>query len=202
MVSTGPAASNRYRPDALRLAPATTDTAYKALDLARERGATTLNYDPVSLGLGVTSALSRAEGYDVATQGINVGVPPGNEVWPDGRTAKEMFKNLKIELWWKARGRFQRTHEYITEGVAHPLEDLIALPRHPKLVSQISLPRWFRDERGKLVAESKDQLRSRGIQSPDFAEALMLTLVAPVLEDLSGAQVGAGSGLIGADFPM
>jgi len=43
------------------------------------------------------------------------------------------------------------------------------------MAPQISLVKWFRNEKGKIVIEKKEQLASRGISSPDHAEALMLT---------------------------
>jgi hypothetical protein len=41
-------------------------------------------------------------------------------------------------------------------------------------VSQLSSIRWKSNLRGKIVIESKDELKKRGIKSPDRAEAVML----------------------------
>ncbi len=146
----------------------------------------------MGVGHGVTAVLARHQQDNLFCRGVNVGANPTTDVWPDGRQSGDMFKNLKAELWWKARTHFQRAYEHVVEEVAHDPSDMIAIPRHPALVNQLSLPRWFRDERGKIVMESKQQLLSRGIRSPDYADAFVLTLAGPIQEDWTGAQLGAG----------
>jgi hypothetical protein len=39
----------------------------------------------------------------------------------------------------------------------------------------MSLVKWGKNERGKIVIEKKEALQRRGIASPDHADALMLT---------------------------
>jgi hypothetical protein len=100
-----------------------------------------------------------------------------------------MFGNSKAEVWWLCRTALQRTHEHVLHlegkegGRAHPLTDLLALPSGDKesdaLCLQLSLVKWGRNERGKIVIEKKEELRRRGIASPDHADALMLTFVDP-----------------------
>ncbi len=46
----------------------------------------------------------------------------------------------------------------------------------------MSLVKWGKNERGKIVIEKKDALQRRGIASPDHADALMLTYVDPPRE--------------------
>jgi hypothetical protein len=101
-----------------------------------------------------------------------------------------MFGNLKAEIWWKCRVAAQDTHAHVRwlkgdpEGKeADNLTDLLALPsgdyESDTLCFQLSLVKWLRNEKGKIVIESKDALARRGIPSPDYAEALMLTFVEP-----------------------
>ena len=47
---------------------------------------------------------------------------------------------------------------------------------------QLSLVKWGRNERGKIVIEKKEALQRRGISSPDYADALMLSFVDPPRE--------------------
>jgi phage terminase large subunit len=114
--------------------------------------------------------------------GVNVGDSPTDRGWPDGKTAKEKFKNYKAELWWTMRERFLRAYEHLQwlknpeEGKQHPEEDLIAIPREAReLVMQLSQPKADYSETGKIEIEGKKALERRGIKSPDYAEALMLT---------------------------
>jgi hypothetical protein len=45
------------------------------------------------------------------------------------------------------------------------------------LAAQLSQPTWAPNPSGKILIESKVQMRSRGIKSPDQADALALTMI-------------------------
>jgi hypothetical protein len=66
-------------------------------------------------------------------------------------------------------------------GKAHPIDDCISLPDMPsnplvtRLIAQLSQVKWMRRENGKIQMESKASMASRGIASPDYADALILT---------------------------
>ncbi|MDR7232818.1 hypothetical protein J2X45_003928 [Caulobacter sp. BE264] len=167
--------------------PDTTETAHWALEIARELGATELNFDAPGVGAGVASTLTKNTVSGLSVWPINTGLPPSDRIWPDGRTSQEMFGNSKAEVWWLCRTALQRTHEHVAflegrqGGVEHPVTDLLALPSGDKdsdaLCLQLSLVKWGRNEKGKIVIETKDALKRRGIASPDYADALMLTYV-------------------------
>ena len=95
--------------------------------------------------------------------------------------ASEWFGNLKAQLWWAVRDAFKATHEHVRylegheDGVPHTEDEWILLPDCNELIGQVSLPKWFRNEQGKIVIETKKQLATRGVPSPDYAEALVLT---------------------------
>lgn len=150
----------------------TTGTAFRAHELLREAKCHHLNFDSVGIGAGVASTLMRA---GAPARGINTGESPTDARWLDGRTAKEKFANLKAELWWKMRDRFQKTFEVRTGAAKHPPEELISLPDDPELARQLSLPRVVITATGKIAIESKETLARRGVRSPDFADALALT---------------------------
>ena len=155
-------------------------TTYRALDVAQQLGVTRVNYDPVGVGNTVTSTLAHANTGGVAMVPVNVGNPPSDAIMPDGRTAAEWFANLKAQMWWAMRDAFKATHEHVLylegdeDGVPHPDADLILIPNDADLIGQVSLVRWFRNEKGRIIMESKKQLAARGIPSPDFAESLVL----------------------------
>lgn len=179
----------------------TTETAYWALEVCKETGCGDLNFDAPGVGAGVASTLSKAEGYpEIKSHPVNTGVPPTERIWPDERTSQQMFGNLKAELWWLARTAFQKTFWHVQhllgeEGfVPQPLDELIALPADPTLASQLSMVRWFRNEAGKIVIETKLQLQKRSVPSPDFADALMLAYLEPVGERGLGDLSGMGGG--------
>lgn len=166
------------------LNPDTTATAFRALDLSEEHGVQILNFDAPGVGQGVASTLQLNPRAGLTVTGINTGTPPSMTLWEDGKYSRQKFQNLKAELWWIMRERFRRTWEYINwlegreEGVEHPITDLVALPPEAiELRTQLSLPRTFPNDRGKLVMETKVMLATRGVASPDQADALALTFV-------------------------
>lgn len=173
--------------------PDTIGTANWMLDIARETQADLLNFDAPGVGEGVKSGLMNSDQvpHKLAVQAINTGSDPFvDPEWDDGRSSAEQFRNLKIEIWWLARQAFKRTYEHllwldgetVEDGaIEHRIEDLILLPSGDKdcdrLASELSLPKVFRTEQGKLILESKQQLTKRGIKSPDYADALVLTFI-------------------------
>lgn len=168
--------------------PDTTDTAHWGLEIAKEHGAQRLNFDAPGVGAGVSSTLMKNPVPGLRVMPVNTGSPPDERRrWPDGRTSDEMFGNLKAELWWLTRTALQRTYEHVLflerkdGGREHPVTDLLALPSGDKdsdqLCLELSLVKWERNERGKIVIEKKDALKRRGIASPDYADGLVLTFM-------------------------
>ncbi|KQW79726.1 hypothetical protein [Brevundimonas sp. Root1279] len=169
--------------------PDTTETAHWGLSVAKEHGAAFLNFDAPGVGAGVASTLKHNQVAGLTVSAVNTGLPPSQRRWPDGRTSEEMFGNSKAEVWWLCRTALQRTHEHVAflegreGGIEHQVTDLLALPSGDKdsdaLCLQLSLVKWGRNEKGKIVIETKEALKRRGIASPDYADALMLNYVDP-----------------------
>lgn len=155
----------------------THQTAMKAADEAERLKISNLFYDVVGVGLGVKGTWTSAgRKLKFTPHPINTGESPSNMVWEtrDYRTSKELFINKRAELWWLMRLRFEKTYEYVTQGIKHPPDELISLPNHPQLIAELSMPLAERRENGKLQLESKKAMRKRGVKSPDFADALVL----------------------------
>lgn len=153
--------------------PDTINTADYAAHLTTKHRAKYMNYDVFGIGQGVMSKLRRIP--QVRSRGINVGDSPTKAVWKDGKTSKEKFANLKAELWWVMRDAFHKTYQYVMGVADYPADELISLPDDVQLCKELSLPLWHLTPSGKIQIETKDQLKKRGIKSPDFADALALT---------------------------
>ena len=119
----------------------------------------TVNVD--SAGIGWYMAQHLAERFPV--EAINVGSSPVNP---------EHFVNLKAELYWGLRMRFER-------GVLAGMTD-------EKTIAQLAAMRYHHNARGQVVIESKDEARKRGVRSPDRAEALMLAFAPQVQRPVEG----------------
>jgi phage terminase large subunit len=163
----------------------TNETAWRAAEHANRLGVTVVFYDAIGVGVGVKSTYNTALAEEDLTkrkrlrfrpQGIISNATPSDFVWPDGITSKERFANLKAELWWFLRCRFEKSYEYLTQGVAHPPEEMISIPDHPQLIAELSLPLHHYTLSGRVQIESKKDMRARGVKSPNFADALAFTM--------------------------
>ncbi len=161
----------------------TTETAWRARDEAVRLRVAAVCYDAGGVGAGVRGAWStteRALPFEVIA--VQFGGAPTEDWWPDHQTSRDKFLNLRAEMWWKLRARFERAYEFREKGVRHPPEDMISIPNHPQLIAELSLPLAERTETGKIKLESKQRMRARGVKSPDFADALALAFHARASE--------------------
>ncbi len=122
--------------------------------VADEIGPDAIHVDVVGVGAGVVDQLE-AEGYPV--KGINVGVPA---------TDTEHFVNLRAELSWAVRERFEDGDIDVDEA-------------DEELASQCTDIVYSFDARGRIAIERKEDAKKRGIPSPDKFDALMLAF-API----------------------
>jgi hypothetical protein len=171
----------------------TTNTAARARILATEAPVPLVKFDAIGVGRGVSAALKRMTG--VEAHGINVGNPPTQRIWPDGKRSKDKFVNLRAELWWLVRERLRKTFEHWLYmngqgGQPYELADLLLLPDDSALCGQLSLPSYSVTESGKIAIERKSQLEARGIASPDFADALCLSFAPAPARARQGRTIG------------
>ncbi|HZA21152.1 MAG TPA: terminase B, partial [Dehalococcoidia bacterium] len=76
-----------------------------------------------------------------------------------------IFGNLRAEGYWKLRERFA--------------SGLISIPADNQLMGELAAMRYSYDSQGRVLMESKDEMRGRGLPSPDRADALMLAFLEP-----------------------
>lgn len=57
------------------------------------------------------------------------------------------------------------------------------IPNHPDLKTDLCVPTYHFDKANRFALESKDDIRKRGMRSPDIADALALTFAFPVRMD-------------------
>lgn len=152
----------------------TTETAYKAKDLCVKEGITHLFVDAVGPGSDVINTYELMEDFPFEVEGIVGGSQASEFMWEsENRTSRQKFINLRAELAWALRQRFERTYEYVTKNVPHMPEDLISIPNYPKLINQLGQPLYSHNATGKIKIEGKPEMKARGIESPDNFDALM-----------------------------
>lgn len=81
-----------------------------------------------------------------------------------GRPIDQQYKNKRAEMWCEMA-------EWIITG---------AIADDPELKQDLAAPTYSFDLNGKKQLESKDQIKARGLPSPDLGDALALTFAMPI----------------------
>lgn len=128
--------------------------------LHRRRG--TLGVDVIGVGGGVVDRIreQRPPGTLVA---VNVGESAQHD--PD------LLVNLRAEVWWDVRRLLDPSNT----------DDPLSLARldenaYQRLRSELTAPTYRMTSAGKVQIESKDEMRARGLPSPDLADAFCLAI--------------------------
>ncbi|ULJ60786.1 PBSX family phage terminase large subunit [Wielerella bovis] len=136
-------------------------------------------YDSIGVGAGVKAQFKRLHGK-VQTTGFNAGgsVYKPDAKFTDGKKNKDMFANIKAQTWWAVRERFYKTWRALEFGDVYPVDELISLSGSLKdldyLKAELSRPRVAYDKNGRVMVESKADMKKRGIPSPNKADALIM----------------------------
>lgn len=113
--------------------------------------------DMGAMGAGVYDRLVQ---LGVPVQGISFGGKALNET---------LYVNRRVEMW---------------DGIRKWLRDGGSLPGKGReaqdLEEDLTSPEYYYDSRGRMYLESKDDMKARGLNSPDDGDALALTFAAPV----------------------
>ena len=121
--------------------------------------------DSIGLGAGVVDRLSEiGKKNGLNARGINVSESPAL-----GQT----YRNLRAELWYKARAWLEARD--------------CKLANDEHLVAELATVRYKYTSSGKIQVESKDEMKRRGLRSPDLADAFVLTFASTAASALHGA---------------
>lgn len=158
-------------------------SSWQGLDLMQTVGRVKAEYDGLSpsqrpreilvdvIGMG-GGVVDRLRELGLPVRGVNVGEAP---------SMGDTYSNLRAELWFKMRGWLeQRTSR---------------LPKNDQLIAELTSIRYSFLSSGKMKAESKDDMRKRGLASPDLADAVCLTLAADAVTALGGRSPSWGAPL-------
>lgn len=122
-----------------------------------------IRIDDSGIGGGVTDRLNEINeecrlGYII--------VPVNN-----GSSANDdHYGNLGSEMWGCIKGMLEENMSNFMLGIPGVLE----LPDDEKLVAQLSTRKWRMNSNGKIYLERKEDMKKRGLQSPDRADAFVL----------------------------
>lgn len=115
--------------------------------------------DVIGIGSGVYDRLYEL-GFPVVA--VNVSESPA--------TNPQMYKRLRDELWGNMRDWLK-----MRRGRIYDNEDR-------DLIGQLTTPKYKFTSDGKIVIESKDDMKKRGLSSPNHADAAIMTFAQPMNE--------------------
>lgn len=116
--------------------------------------------DSIGLGSGVVDRLRELR---LPARGVNVSESP---------SMKGTYQNLRAELWFATKAWLEQ------RGCRLPMDE--------DLMAELAGPRFKFSSSGKLQVESKDDMRKRGLRSPDLADAVCLTMAADAATAIYG----------------
>ena len=105
--------------------------------------------DIIGLGAGV---YDRCKELGLPVRGVNVG---------EAAASRENCARLRDELWFKGREWFQ--------------DRACSMPKDDALIAELTSPTYAFTSTGKMVVESKADMKKRGLRSPDLADVFLLT---------------------------
>ncbi len=112
--------------------------------------------DAIGIGAGVRDRLKEL-GFTET-----VGVKSGQRAQDD-----DTYANKRAEMWGNMRA-------WLADAPCR-------MPNDAELLSDIVAPQYRYDSSGRLLIEKKDDMKKRGVRSPDCADALALTFAEPVV---------------------
>ena len=118
--------------------------------------------DSIGLGAGVVDRLTE---LDLPVRGINVA---------ESASMGERYGRLRDELWFLGKEWFE-------------MRDC-TIPNQEELIDDLSKPRFSFLSNGKLKVEGKDEMKRRGLNSPDLADAFCLTFASRASIATSGSR--------------
>lgn len=130
------------------------------------RGKVYINIDDTGLGGGVTDRLVEIKQEEKLGRMVIVpinaaGKVPDNVMWDGTVKASDIYENLTTYLWGTVKELMQ--------------SESLTLQNDNELVAQLSCRKYRLTSRGKIILESKDEMKKRGIDSPDRADAVALS---------------------------
>lgn len=105
-----------------------------------------INIDEGAMGAGVVDRL-REQGYNI--RGVNFGEKPFDQQW----------QNKRVEMWGEMR-------DWLKTG---------KIPNDDELKSDLIGPEYYINSKNQIALERKEDMKKRGLSSPDCGDALALT---------------------------
>lgn len=155
-----------------------TEAMWAALKQGEQDGIALMSYDADGIGESIWGQLKTSDykpKFRIA--GIHGSSKPSEVYLEDeGKYAHEKYQNKRAEVWFQMRERFRKTYEHKNGIRLYRADEMISIPDNQILKNQLCSPKAVITNTGKLGVESKRDMRRRGIESPDLADACAYAL--------------------------
>jgi len=111
--------------------------------------------DSIGIGAGVADRLRELQ---LPAVDVNVG---------EASSTKLKYMRMRDELWWALKEFFEAMNCAISTDIEQHIRDLI--------LAEVTAPLQLFTSSGKDAVETKQQMRTRGVKSPNVADAMCLT---------------------------
>jgi len=152
----------------------------KAFAIAYENRCTDFVYDSIGIGAGVKVKVAHSAGNTkLDVQGFCASEVPDNpkEKYEEDVSHEDLFLNKRAQGWWLLRDRFEKTYRAVEKGEFINPDELISLSSDIKdlkvLRSELVRVQRKRANNTKIQIESKQDMKKRGVSSPNMADALV-----------------------------
>lgn len=149
------------------------------LKIAEKDHVRNLTYDVVGIGAGIKLGLKKLNTprlKKVAYTGAGVTNP--EDLYEDDMKNKDIFKNARAQWWWYLRDRLEKTYRAVEKGEYINPDELISfdssLKELKQLKSELCKVRRKRGQTAYIQIESKQEMKKRGVKSPNLADALVM----------------------------
>lgn len=157
-------------------------SAEKVFRMALENNAEIV-YDTIGVGASAGSTFRRLNSeykknvvYSKFDAGASV-MSPNTEYRPL-RKNKDHFENLKAQQWQMVADRMLHTYNAVIKGEPFKEDDIISISSSCDLINELKIelssPLKEESRRGLVKVESKINMKKRGIQSPNIADAFIM----------------------------
>lgn len=158
-------------------------SAEKAYNQAEEQNAI-IHYDCIGVGASAGSTFKRLnkerkKNLEYNKFDASDAVDNPNDEYMAQRINKDHFENLKAQMWQEVADRLLHTYKAVVKGEDYDIDKIISIsndcPKIEDLKKELSAPMKEKSKRGLVKVESKDDLKKRGIPSPNIADALIMS---------------------------
>lgn len=171
------------------------DAIDRAFTIAYDMRANCLVYDAVGVGASVKVGLKkRLEGANMIVTSFRGGDAVDNPeaIYNEDRKNCDTFRNKRAQYYWQLRDRFEATYRAVEKGVYIDPSKLISLDEDgidklQLLKSELTATRRKRTDNTLIQAESKIDMKKRGVASPNGADALCMAFanLSPIAQNHS-----------------